>query len=112
MTDKKLSLLQHALGLNEYGKGQRYRNHFVTGPGSEDYPVCVELVGMGLMEERQDTGLTGTDTLFTVTQEGIEYVDHHSPMEPVLTQAQRRYRQWLNSDIGETFIQFLKRTKK
>lgn len=30
-----LNILQHSLGLDEYGRGTPYRNHFVTGEGSK-----------------------------------------------------------------------------
>ncbi|MHB0986236.1 MAG: hypothetical protein ACYC05_11690 [Sulfuricella sp.] len=35
--DSKLHILQHSLGLDKYGDGNQYRNHFVTGPGSTDF---------------------------------------------------------------------------
>lgn len=81
MSDK-LHILQHSLGLDRYGDGTQYRNHFVTGPGSKDFDACRELVDAGLMAERGENQLTGGDTLFTVTEKGIDYVSRNSPAKP------------------------------
>lgn len=35
-----MHILQHALGLDQYGRGREYRNHFCTGPGSVDFLPC------------------------------------------------------------------------
>lgn len=45
--DSKLRILQHSLGLDQYGAGRQYRNHFVTGEGSDGFPLCRELVAEG-----------------------------------------------------------------
>jgi hypothetical protein len=47
MSPKLLHILQHSLGLNEYGRGTFYRNRFVTGEGSIDRLLCMELVELG-----------------------------------------------------------------
>lgn len=44
-----LQILQHSLGLNQYGQGQHERNHFVTGPESQDFLDCGSLVVAGFM---------------------------------------------------------------
>ena len=106
-----LHILQHSLGVDRHGQGERYRNHFVTGEGSVDYPDCMALVGAGLMERRGYSALAGGDWCFTVTEAGAAYVAEHSPPPPKLTAGQRRYREWLDvSDAtGETFIEFCRR---
>jgi hypothetical protein len=50
MNPKLLHILQHSLGLDEYGRGTFYRNRFVTGEGSTDHPLCMELVALGYMK--------------------------------------------------------------
>jgi hypothetical protein len=61
-------ILRHALGL---GRGDReYRNHFVTGPGSTDYPHCESLVAAGLMTRREGSPLSGGDPIYSVTEAG------------------------------------------
>ncbi len=47
MTVRQLEILQHALGVDEYGRGQMYRNHFCAGGSDED--ICRELVALGYM---------------------------------------------------------------
>ena len=62
MTPEQLHILQHSLGLDEYGRGTMYRNHFVTGEGSLDHPHCVALVEAGLMNQRVDHPLAAVMT--------------------------------------------------
>lgn len=106
-----LHILQHSLGVDKYGQGNQYRNHFVTGEGSTDYPDCEALVRAGLMVRQKGGRLTGGDDAFFVTEEGKRYVATNSPPAPKLTRGQQRYREWLNvSDAtGETFIEFCRR---
>jgi hypothetical protein len=51
MNAELLTILQHAVGADEFGRGGGYRNHFVTGEGSKDWPLCRELVRMNLMTD-------------------------------------------------------------
>ena len=61
-------ILRHSLGL---GRGDReYRNHFVTGPGSTDYPHCEALVASGLMTKSPGHPLSGGDPIYYVTEAG------------------------------------------
>jgi hypothetical protein len=103
----KLHILQHSLGLNEYGQGNQYRNHFVTGEGSKDYPACKELVAEGLMTERAGSAISGGDSIFHVTAEGIDYVSINSPKPPKLTQSQQRYMDYLHADTSASFAEWL-----
>lgn len=66
MTPKQIDIVRHALGI---GRGN-HRNHFVTGPGSDDFDDCRALVAMGYMHEYAGNPLTGGDPCFKVTQEG------------------------------------------
>jgi hypothetical protein len=91
----KLHILQHSLGVDQYGLGPRYSNHFVTGPGSIDYDNCLALVDDGLMKRQSGSMLTGGGDVFFVTDAGKKFVAEHSPPPPKLTRGQRRYREWL-----------------
>lgn len=68
MTNEERDILRHALGLAR--SGREYRNHFVTGPGSTDYPHCEALVTAGLMTRREGCALSGGDPIYTVTAAG------------------------------------------
>lgn len=68
MTNEQREVMRHALGL---GRGSReYRNHFVTGPGTTDYPHCEALVAAGLMKRRDGNPLSGGDPIYSVTEAG------------------------------------------
>jgi len=70
MNEQQLSILRHSLGLDANGRGRPYRNHFVTGYGSDDFSACRALVAEGLMTHRRGNELTGGDDLFIVTEAG------------------------------------------
>lgn len=101
-----LHILQHSLGVDQYGQGDQYRNRFITGEGSTDYPFCMDLVRRGLMVRRDGNPLTGGDDLFTVTDEGKRWMAENSPAAPKLTAGQKRYRDYLNYDGGMSFIEY------
>lgn len=105
--EKKLHILQHSLGLDEFGQGQQYRNHFVTGEGSKDFAACKEMVADGFMTERADP-FGGGDIVFNVTTKGIDYVKINSPTHPKLTRGQKRYQDWLNEDGNMKFGEWLR----
>jgi hypothetical protein len=107
MQAEHLHILQHSLGLDQYGRGSFYRNHFVTGEGSDDHPGCMALVAEGLMTRHAGSALTGEMDLFRVTEAGRAAVVEHSLAPPKLTAGQRRYRQWLNLDGAMSFGQWL-----
>jgi len=68
MTDEQREIIRHAFGLNR--RGSEYRNHFVTGPGSTDYPHCEALVAAGMMTKRAGNMLSGGDDIYSVTDAG------------------------------------------
>ncbi|MBB5885423.1 hypothetical protein DYQ93_11655 [Xanthomonas sp. LMG 8992] len=103
-----LHILRHALGTGEDGRAPCYRNHFVTGEGSSDHPLCMQLATMGLMVRRNGSPLTGGADLFTVTQEGRAAARPEPGSERKLTRAQRRYREFLNADSGVTFGEWIR----
>lgn len=105
LTKNQLEILQHALGLDQYGQGWHWRNHFV---GDEE--DCRPLVAMEYMIECPASELTGGSPLFHVTKQGIAAVAEQSPKPPKLTRAQLRYRAFLNADTGLSFGEYLKRS--
>jgi hypothetical protein len=108
---EQLSILQHSLGLNQYGEGTPFRNHFVTGPGSDNYAHCLALVEQGLMIKRaMPAALTGGADCFSVTEDGRLYVATASPKrppEPKRTRSQARYQEYLHSEVCESFAEWL-----
>ena len=105
-----LHILQHSLGRDQYGKSRDgrpdYRNHFCAGPGSTDFDLCREAVGLGLMREHPPREISGGDHVFVVTDAGKAYVAANSPPEPKMTPGQARYRRWLSSAAADAGVSF------
>lgn len=108
MDAKQLHILQHSLGLDEYGRGTMYRSHFVTGEGSKDHADCMALVGAGYMGVRKNHPLAGGDDGFWVTEAGKRATVEHSPKPPKLTRSKQRYQDFLNYDGSLSFFEFVK----
>lgn len=111
---KRLHILQHSLGVDQFGRGKQYRNHFVTGEGSVDHPACLALVRDGLMTRREGGILTGGDDVFFVTEAGKEFVRANSPKPSAKQLAKDRYGRFLDmSDVMPdlTFRAFLEMDK-
>lgn len=70
ITTEQHHILRHSIGLTQ--GSIEYRNHFVTGPGSTDYPHCEALVAAGLMLRYKGNALTGGDPFYAVTDKGKE----------------------------------------
>lgn len=117
MSSTILSILQHSLGRDEYGQTRRrsgesgdFRNHFCTGEGNTDFTLCREAVAQGLMKEHPQSQISGGDHIFTVTEAGKVFITENSPArppEPKLSRSKRRYREFLDSDSGLTFREWL-----
>ncbi len=76
MTNEQQEVMRNALGLN---RGSReYRNHFVTGPGSTNYPHCEALVAAGMMTKRAGNPLSGGDDIYSVTDAGRAALKTHN----------------------------------
>ena len=105
MNRKHLEILQHSLGVDEFGRGPQYRNHFVAGEA--DAVLCRELVALGFMTEHARSFVP--HPIFVVTQEGRKAMFESSPKPPKLSRSQIRYRRFLNwSDAcSGTFREFL-----
>jgi len=109
MNQHWLKILQHSLGLNKHGIGRRYRNHYCAGPGHHSYDECVALAALGLMVDHGNKSpLFGGAHCFTVTAAGDDYIREHSPAEPARTRSQERYRQYLATGDGMSFILWLR----
>jgi len=107
--DNKLHILQHSLGVDEYGEGNQYRNHFVTGEGSNDWESCNELVELGMMTVNRNHNLSGGDDCFFVTDAGKNFVLENSPKKPKISRSKQRYTRFLEYGDGfDSFIEFCK----
>lgn len=101
-----LHILQHSLGLDRYGQGRQYRNHYCAGP--DDVGKCRELVSQSFMKEFPPSEISGGDPIFIVTAQGIDAVTLESPPPPKLTRGQKRYREYLEvSDCFDDFKHYL-----
>ncbi|ARO22906.1 hypothetical protein TAL182_CH01093 [Rhizobium sp. TAL182] len=108
MEENQLHILQHSLGLDQYGRGQMHRNHFVTGAGSDDHAACMALVALGYMTRRANVQIYGGDDLFHVTEVGKRAVIDASPAPPKLSAGQQRYLDYLDADSSLSFGDWLK----
>ena len=107
MTARQLDVLQHSLGVDQFGQGQQYRNHFCAGGADED--VCRELIALGFMKQHRTTELFPYFNC-SVTEAGrcaMAEASPKPPKPPKLTRAQLRYRQFLNADCGVSFKEWL-----
>lgn len=110
MKPRHLEILQHAIGLGQYGQaeelghGEYNRNHFCAG--ADDEPDCRELVAAGLMIEHRKTELYPYYNC-SVSELGKQAVREHSPKPPKLTRSQQRYRRFLAADSGMRFREWI-----
>ncbi len=105
MEARQLEILQHALGLDQYGLGNPYRNHFCAGGKDED--VCRELVALGYMDLRPTTDVFPYLNC-SVTEAGKLAVREQSPKPPRLSRSQRNYRAFCQAYGGMSFREWLK----
>ena len=107
MTPRQLEILQHALGMDQYGEREKYsdRNHFCAGESDE--PTCRELVGLGYMKQHARTDVYPYFNC-SVTDEGKKAMHAESPAPPKLSRSKRRYQAWLDADCGMTFGEWIK----
>jgi hypothetical protein len=99
---RQLEILQHALGVDMYGRNPRWanlayggfcRNFFCAGGANE--VTCRELVEMGYMQQHKTTEAYPYFNC-SVTDAGKKAMLEESPKPPKLTRGQQRYREWLN----------------
>lgn len=108
---ERLHIVQHALGLDEYGRRRRNsdRNHYVIGAGAPAHDECTAMVAEGLMQLWQASELTGGMDCFVVTDAGRSWAQNNSPAPPKVSRSQRRYLAWLDEDCDMKFGEWLKR---
>lgn len=104
LNQRQLEILQHSLGVDQYGQGEMYRNHFCAGGGDE--MICRELVALGYMSTFERSYLPYYNC--RVTESGIAAMLIESPKPPKLSRSQKRYRAFLKADTGESFREWLK----
>jgi hypothetical protein len=104
LTPEQLQILQHSLGVDQYGRGQHYRNHFCAG--GKDEATCRELVAMGYMQQHATTDAFPYFNC-SVTKEGKRAMAESSPVPPKLSRSQLRYRRFLSADSGLSFREWL-----
>lgn len=68
VADREMEILRHALGKET--EGVFLRNHFATDEGTDDYPVCEELVSKGLMVRHERSWCPGF--IYVATRAGVE----------------------------------------
>lgn len=105
LTKEQLHILQHSLGVDEFGRGTMYRNRYVC----DSNPEMEALVSLGFMVDRGAQPIAGGMHCYQVTAAGKVVMREQSPRPPKLTRSQLRYRAFLNADIGCTFIEYLHR---
>jgi hypothetical protein len=105
MTQSQLEILQHSLGVDKYGQGEMYRNHFCAGGSDES--VCRELVTLGYMKQHKTTEAYPYFNC-SVTDEGKAAMIRESPKPPKLSRSQKRYREFLRADCDMKFGEWLK----
>lgn len=108
LSDEQLHILQHSLGVDHFGRGPRYRNHFCADSRSDDFKTCHGLVALGLMTVRVPSEISGGSHIFHVTDVGIKAMAAQSHVAPRLTMDQRRYRAFLDADSGMSFGEWIK----
>lgn len=104
MNDKALHIMQHTIGVDQYGRGEQYRNHFATSEGSADFEVCNALTEQGLMAVRRNLDIAAGMDCFWLTDAGKQYVAEHSPRPPILSRSKQRYQRYL--EYGDGFHSF------
>lgn len=106
VTPEQLSILQHSLGLDQFGQGNSYRNHYCSDPTAD----LQALVDAGYMEDRGEIPMWGNQNGYTVTEAGREAIREFSPKPPPprkTTRSQRRYRAFLRSETSSSFIDWV-----
>ncbi len=105
-TQQQLNLLWHSLGLSAQNR-QAYRNGFVASVNHHDYSDLKILEESGLMFLNRTPMFMSSDALvFTVTDAGKEVALRLLP-EPVEPSKTTTYSDYLSSECGESFAEYL-----
>ena len=109
LNSQQLHVLQHSLGVDQYGRGRQYRNHFVTGEQSDNWALCQSLVALGLMQDHGAQTMMGGMHCFTVTDPGKAAMASESPRPPAVSVGRGRYLKYLEEDSTVSFGEWLRR---
>src|SRR4051812_16905557 len=99
-----LEILKHSIGTPG-------RNYFATDPWGEDGKRCIELCGLGYMEDRGAQAIWGGMHGYSVTEAGRALVESQLSAEPEpkkMSRGQIRYQDFLSADSGMSFIEWIK----
>ncbi len=118
MNSTHLHILQHALGVDQYGCNPHrpnsddefgcYRNRFITSPTCPDGLLCQELATLGHMHDHGPQRLAGGMHYYTVTQAGYDAMRAASPAPPKVSRSKARYARYRSmSDLFDSFKDFL-----
>jgi hypothetical protein len=108
LTNRQLEVLLHSLGLDEYGRGRRYRNHFATDPESNDGAICRSLVDVGFMVDHGARELAAGMHVYSVTPTGEAAIAAQCPKPPKVSRSRQRYLDWLADDSGLSFREWIR----
>ena len=109
MEKELLYILQHSLGVDEYGQGNQYRNHFATEPQNDNFVLCEQLCEMELMQDHGTREIWGDMHCFSVTPKGVDVIALESPATPKISRSKKRYQEYLKiADCFESFRDFLR----
>lgn len=109
MTPRQLEILQHSLGVDEYGRTPRgftpyTRNHFCAGDADE--ATCRSLIVLGYMVQHRTTEVF-PDFNCSVTDAGKKAMRGESPAPPKPTRSQKRYQDYLSADSSMNFGEWM-----
>ncbi len=102
-SDRELHCLRHALGLDDNGNGREYRNYYATDPGDK---TIFALEKLGDMEAYTTMDTSSGLVYYRVTDKGKARVKACRP--PPLSRSKKRYRMFLETDSGLSFLEWLK----
>lgn len=108
-TQEQLDILRHALGLNDRGSTDAgRRNRFATTPDSRDGVICQQLVSDGLMDDCGLVKWTPGERVYRATGAGKLAAAESIKPTASLTRSQRRYAEFLSTDCGLSFGEWIK----
>ena len=107
LSKEELHILQHTLGLDEYGEGNRYRNYYAIYPESSSRVIIDGLVQRGLMAGYMESDFSEL-LYYHVTDRGEESIALNSPVRPKISRSKQRYQDYLKSEVDESFGWWLK----
>jgi hypothetical protein len=80
LTLQERHVMAHSTGWDSGKRSRLYRNHFCASEGHDDWATLQGLCARGLMRVGRKPGpLSGGDTVFVVTESGIELLKAYSP---------------------------------